>query len=45
MAARAAASRLPITVWTVNDPHYLSRTADLGVYAVITNDPSGMNES
>jgi len=42
MAARAANAGLPITVWTINDPHYLPRATDLGIYAVITNDPRTM---
>ena len=39
MSTRAAAAGLPITAWTVNDPNYLPRAAELGVYAAITNDP------
>ena len=39
LAARAAAAGLPVTVWTIDDPHYLARATELGVYAVITNDP------
>ena len=42
IAVRAAAAGLPITVWTVNDPHWLPRSTELEVYAVITNNPQGM---
>lgn len=40
MAARAAAANLLIAVWTVNNPAWLQRASELGVYAVITNDPA-----
>jgi glycerophosphoryl diester phosphodiesterase len=40
IAARAAAAGLPITAWTVDDPNWLLRANELGVYAVITNDPA-----
>jgi glycerophosphoryl diester phosphodiesterase len=32
---------LPV-VWTVDDPKWVRRAADLGIHAVITNDPAGM---
>jgi glycerophosphoryl diester phosphodiesterase len=38
--ARAAAEvGMPITVWTVDDPRWLSRRRNLNIDALITNDP------
>ncbi len=36
----AAEAGLPITVWTVDDPKWLSRRTNLGIRALITNDPA-----
>jgi glycerophosphoryl diester phosphodiesterase len=40
ISARAAAANLPITAWTIDDPNQLRRATELGIYAVITNDPA-----
>ena len=31
---------LPITVWTVDNPRFVKRAIDLGIKAVITNNPA-----
>ena len=36
----AAEAKMPLTVWTVDDPLWLARRANLDIRAVITNDPS-----
>ncbi|MEJ7618887.1 MAG: glycerophosphodiester phosphodiesterase family protein [Pyrinomonadaceae bacterium] len=38
----AAAARLPIVVWTIDDPRWLNRARKLGLKAIITNDPRSM---
>jgi glycerophosphoryl diester phosphodiesterase len=40
LANRAAESGMPITVWTVDDPRWLSRRRNLNIDALITNDPA-----
>ncbi|PYS86482.1 MAG: hypothetical protein DMF62_15765 [Acidobacteria bacterium] len=35
----AAEAGIPVTVWTVDDPRWLSRRTNLGIRALITNDP------
>ena len=40
LARRAADAGMPITVWTIDDPRWLSRRRNLGIDAVITNDPA-----
>ena len=35
----AAEANMPLTVWTVDDPLWLARRANLGIWALITNDP------
>jgi glycerophosphoryl diester phosphodiesterase len=37
---RATEAGMPITVWTVDDPRWLSRRRNLNIDALITNDPS-----
>lgn len=36
----AAEAGLPVTVWTVDDPRWLSRRTNLKIRALITNDPA-----
>ena len=36
----AADARMPVTVWTVDDPMWVARRKNLGIRAVITNDPA-----
>ena len=36
----AAETRMPITVWTVDDPKWIERCRKLGISALITNDPA-----
>jgi glycerophosphoryl diester phosphodiesterase len=40
LSRRAADVGMPITVWTVDDPRWLSRRRSLNIDALITNDPS-----
>jgi glycerophosphoryl diester phosphodiesterase len=40
LANRAAEAGMPITVWTVDDPGWLSRRRNLNIDALITNDPA-----
>jgi glycerophosphoryl diester phosphodiesterase len=42
-AARLREAGLRVVVWTVNDPHEARRVADLGVYALCTDDPQGFS--
>lgn len=37
---RANEAGLPVTIWTVDNPRWLKKGAELGVKAVITNDPA-----
>ncbi len=37
---RAAKKNLPVTIWTVNNPVWVSRAVNLGINAVITNNPA-----
>lgn len=39
---KAADSRLPVVVWTVDNPTWLKRARSLGIHALITNDPVPM---
>jgi glycerophosphoryl diester phosphodiesterase len=36
---RAAESGMPVTIWTVDDPKWVSRCRQRGIGALITNDP------
>jgi len=38
----AAEAKMPLTVWTVDDPVWVMRRRNLGIRAVITNDPTRM---
>ena len=38
----ASEARMPLTVWTVDDPLWIARRRNLGISAVITNDPARM---
>jgi glycerophosphoryl diester phosphodiesterase len=40
LARRAAEAGIPITVWTVDDPRWLSRRRNLNIDDLITNDPA-----
>lgn len=40
----AAAARLPVVIWTIDDPRWLDRARKLGLKAIITNDPRSMRE-
>ncbi|WP_424528249.1 glycerophosphodiester phosphodiesterase family protein [Sphaerisporangium viridialbum] len=44
LMARAATARLPVAVWTVNDPDEASRMIDLGVAGIVTDYPDRMRE-
>jgi glycerophosphoryl diester phosphodiesterase len=44
LVGAAARHGLPITVWTVDDPRWLSRPVSRSVTALITNDPAAMIE-
>ncbi len=43
IVAAAQAAGLPVVVWTVDNPARLRRLIELGVHAVITNDPACMS--
>lgn len=36
----ATESELPVVVWTVDDPKWISRARSLGIHALITNNPA-----
>jgi len=40
LISAAARANLPVAVWTVDDVAWLKRAHDLGVHALITNDPA-----
>ena len=42
VTAKAAASNLPVVVWTVDKPVWLKRAQSRGIQALITNDPAFM---
>ncbi|MEP7147893.1 MAG: glycerophosphodiester phosphodiesterase family protein [Acidobacteriota bacterium] len=39
LVRKAERSGLPVTVWTVNTPGWITRATKQGIFAVITNDP------
>ncbi len=39
---QALEAGLPVVVWTVDDPKWIGRARNLGIYALITNDPAQM---
>ena len=39
---KAAAKNLPVTIWTVDNRNWVQRASDLGVRAIITNDPQNL---
>ncbi|MFN6962696.1 MAG: glycerophosphodiester phosphodiesterase [Pyrinomonadaceae bacterium] len=41
-AAEAGRAGMPVTVWTVDSPNYLTLGAKMGLKAIITNDPEKM---
>ena len=38
----ATDAKMPLTVWTVDDPVWVMRRRNLGIRAVITNDPAAL---
>ena len=40
LAIRAVEAGMPITVWTVDDPSWLTRHKKIEIHALITNDPA-----
>ena len=38
----ALENKLPVVVWTVDDPKWIGRSRRLGIHALITNDPARM---
>lgn len=36
---KAAAKKLPVTIWTADHPRWVKRGIKLGLFAIITNDP------
>lgn len=40
LAAAARRSGTPITIWTADSPRWVGRAADLGINAIITNNPA-----
>lgn len=45
LVERAKAAGLTIVVWTVDDPLWLARAREMGIEALITNDPARMIEA
>ena len=41
---KAEKRELPITVWTVDNPRFVKRAIDLGIKAIITNNPASLLE-
>jgi glycerophosphoryl diester phosphodiesterase len=39
---KAAREELPVTIWTADNPRWVRRGAELGLKAIITNDPARM---
>jgi len=37
---KAAKKNLPVTIWTADNPRWVKRAFNLGLFAVITNDPA-----
>ncbi len=37
---KAAKKNLPVTIWTADNPRWIKRAFDLGLFAVITNNPA-----
>ncbi len=42
LVSLAADAVMPVTIWTADDPKWVSRCQRLGVGALITNDPAGL---
>ncbi len=40
LVQRAEKRGLPVTIWTADSPRWIKRATDLGLFAVITNDPA-----
>jgi glycerophosphoryl diester phosphodiesterase len=40
LVEKAEKQGLPVTIWTADSPRWIRRAADLGLFAVITNDPA-----
>lgn len=40
MTARAAAKNFPVTIWTADNPAWVKRAINLGLQAIITNNPA-----
>lgn len=39
---KAGQRELPVTIWTADNPRWVKRAINLGLFAVITNDPSAL---
>jgi glycerophosphoryl diester phosphodiesterase len=39
---KAEKKNLPVTIWTADHPRWVKRALDLGLYAVITNNPAAL---
>ena len=37
---RAAAENMPVTIWTIDRPAWVRRAAEIGIHAIITNNPA-----
>ena len=42
LTSLAADARMPVTIWTTDNPKWIKRCQKLGIRAVITNDPAKM---
>ena len=45
LIALAGEARIPVTVWTADDPKWIARSGELGIRALITNDPGKLSEA
>lgn len=42
LVERAEKRGLPVTIWTADNPRWVKRSSELGLFAVITNDPAAL---
>lgn len=40
LVEKAAEKNLPVTIWTADNPRWIKRAVDLGIHAIITNNPA-----
>lgn len=42
LVEKAEKRGLPVTIWTADNPRWVKRSSELGLFAVITNDPAAL---